>query len=169
MSKQPSHNLWSQNLHFATYKADITVTILPDIDNVFVHGPLWIKSKTLAKNLNIQLKRGQYLAFEIKDMFSDGASVPRPLWPLMHPFDHDLLAPAIAHDYLYRQKTIKLYVYDRIKGEMRPLGLRHINRKAADALFYEKMRDFGASYPKAITAYAAVRAFGKKAYINGRI
>ncbi len=73
----------------------------------------------------------------------DGASVPRPLWPLFgSPFVGDYRRAAVLHDAYYKFKE-------------RP-------RKAVDQMFLEAMRCDGVGRIKSRLMYAAVRAFGPR-------
>ena len=72
---------------------------------------------------------------------SDGASIPRLLWPLVGPqYAPDTFPAAFCHDMLYMSQWCK--------------------REYADRLFYEHLRLTGVGIWKAAAMYAAVRAFG---------
>lgn len=78
---------------------------------------------------------------------TDGATVPRFLWPLL-PMTGRYLRAAVLHDFLYsrlRQGTPHPYV---------------TTRKAADRLFLDAMRVVGVERPRRWILYLAVRAFG---------
>lgn len=154
----------SHNINFTTYSSAITITFYPDSDQLKAHGPLWIKSKALAQELHIDLGPAEYIAFCIDDFYTDLASIPRFLWPIVSPYDYYMLVPAIAHDYLYRKKTITLYIYNSDSGNMLQLGQRFIPQKAADRLIKEKMADFGAGVVKRNAVYATLRLVGHHAY-----
>src|SRR3990167_8670023 len=64
-----------------------------------------------------------------KGFYTDGASVPRPLWMLYPPFGEAYEAAAVLHDFLYA-KAEQFYGTD--KG--------HISRAEADGIFYEAMK-----------------------------
>ncbi len=72
---------------------------------------------------------------------SDGASIPRPLWPLVGPrFAARTFPAALAHDALYA-------------GELVP-------REMADAEFHRLLRFTGVGRVKARAYWIAVRSFG---------
>lgn len=77
----------------------------------------------------------------------DGVSVPRFAWPLVTPqIDPRSLRAGVAHDYIYR---------------VQPPGW---TRAEADLMFLCFLIEDGLSVPRALAAYAAVRAFGWKAW-----
>lgn len=75
---------------------------------------------------------------------TDLASIPRPL-RLIYPIHGLHTRAAVVHDYLYSVKEID--------GE-------RIERKEADQIFYEAMRESGVRKSKAWAMYWAVRAGG---------
>lgn len=75
----------------------------------------------------------------------DLASIPRPVWSLIAPFELSLVAPLI-HDYLYRNL-----------GEMSP-G-KFVSREDTDSIFHELMYLEGVPKWKRKLAYKAVRVF----------
>lgn len=75
---------------------------------------------------------------------TDLASIPRPL-RLIYPIHGAHTRAAVVHDYLYSTKEID--------------GLP-IERKRADRIFYEAMRESGVRRTKAYLMYLAVRAGG---------
>lgn len=78
---------------------------------------------------------------------SDGVSVPRFAQPLITPrIDPRSLRAGAAHDYIYR---------------VQPEGW---TRAEADLMFLCFLIEDGLSVPRALTAYAAVRAFGGRAW-----
>ena len=82
----------------------------------------------------------------------DLASIPRPLWRLIAPFELSLVAPMV-HDFIYRAKG-RFY-----KDGGTDLV---VTRKEADDLFLELMELEGVSKWKRKVAYRAVRAFGSR-------
>lgn len=70
---------------------------------------------------------------------SDGATVPRILWPILRP-EGDMFEAGIVHDYLY------------MKTDM--------DRKQADIIFKNVGLVYGANPVRASLAYYAVRLFG---------
>jgi hypothetical protein len=83
--------------------------------------------------------------------YFDLASIPRPLWWLMAPFELSLAAP-LLHDFLYRYKG------NPPNGAVVPR--RTYTRAEADALFKDVMHREGVSRWRRTLAYAAVRAAG---------
>lgn len=72
----------------------------------------------------------------------DLASIPRPLWPLIAPFELSIEAP-LLHDYLYFHR-----------------GLGQFTRGQADRMFLKVMKDEGIWAWRRWPAYVAVRLFG---------
>lgn len=83
----------------------------------------------------------------------DLASIPRPLWWLIAPFELSLAAP-LVHDYLYRH------------GGVLPDG-RRFTRADADRLFLEIMRAERVPYWRRVLAFPAVRLFGWTGWKEG--
>ena len=77
---------------------------------------------------------------------TDGASIPRLLWPLFSPTGKHMRA-AVVHDYLYH-----------LCKSCGRAGVR--SRKMADKLFLLAMLDSGVSPIRAKLMYWAVRVFG---------
>lgn len=75
----------------------------------------------------------------------DLASIPRPLWGLIAPFELSIAAP-LLHDYLYRC------------GGRTPS--QAYTRAEADRIFLDVMRREGVSRWRRGLAYSAVRVFG---------
>ena len=75
---------------------------------------------------------------------TDGASVPRPLWPLVSPFDN--LGPPVVHDWLYSNYNNKFC------------------RADCDYIFLCGMKDAGVPAWKRWAVYTAVRACGWRFY-----
>lgn len=72
---------------------------------------------------------------------SDGASIPRVLWPVVgHPRDTDIGQAAALHDLQYRYATV--------------------SRKRADEIICEGMECLGASWAKRKAVYAGLRMGG---------
>lgn len=71
---------------------------------------------------------------------SDGASIPRPLWPIVgSPFSPKLLEAAFVHDYLYRNG------YDRYYSDCKfreILIANRVNKSRAEVMF-KGVRAFG--------------------------
>jgi len=95
-----------------------------------------------------------------KGFTTDLASVPRPVWQLIAPWD--IARAAIIHDLLY----LKIRQYRRKKNK----GLSQENykiiskaKKAADDVFLMAMKDASPEVPawKIRSAYWSVRMFGK--------
>ena len=82
------------------------------------------------------------------DFTTDGASIPRPFWPLFSPTGKHMRA-AILHDYLYQE----------LRDNYHP-GARKAKRRDADKLFYLAMLDSGIGRWRAKLMYWAVRLFG---------
>jgi hypothetical protein len=77
----------------------------------------------------------------------DGASIPRLFWSIIgSPFAPELIAAALAHDWIY---------------------LVHILKRAeADEIFYQLLLQCGVSKWRARTMWAAVRSFGFGPWVN---
>jgi hypothetical protein len=79
---------------------------------------------------------------------TDGASIPRCFWSIFSPFD-EFFPAALLHDYLYsRASTGRIY----------------IDRKQADRLFMESMRNLGVPWLTRHIIWIAARMFGNKRY-----
>lgn len=85
----------------------------------------------------------------------DLASVPRPFWWLIGPFDLSIAAP-LVHDFLYR------YRGDPPQGSTVPA--RVYTRREADLLFRAIMKEEGVWWWRRAAAYRAVRWFGGAAW-----
>lgn len=81
---------------------------------------------------------------------TDGASVPRLLWPLYPPFGGDYDEAAVIHDYLYAHA--ERFIVD---GDD-----RHITRSEADGVMKEAMQAKGLRRSAIFTIYRAVRIGG---------
>jgi hypothetical protein len=79
----------------------------------------------------------------------DGASIPRPVWPLISPIDCGLIA-VLCHDYLYRRAGL--------------VGRAPYTRTEADLLFRDQMHAEGVPLWRRWPAYQAVRWFGGGAW-----
>lgn len=80
----------------------------------------------------------------------DLATVPRPFWGLIAPFELSIVAP-LVHDFLY------LYAGDPPAGAVTPA--HHYTRAEADRLFLRLMQAEGVAFWRRTLAYAAVRLF----------
>lgn len=90
--------------------------------------------------------KSEHMSFTIpKGFCTDLASVPKALWNLYPPFGL-YTGAAVAHDYLYRTKQMR------------------VTRKEADELFKEQMLLAGVDSQQAQLMYLAVRAFGWTAF-----
>ncbi len=98
---------------------------------------------------------GKWALTAKKDSFTDLASVPRFLWPMVSSFELSIEAP-LFHDLLYRCGG------DLPPGQLEPLeDPKHtFLRKDADNLFYELMEKRQIAKWKRDVAYRAVRMFG---------
>lgn len=75
---------------------------------------------------------------------SDGATIPRPLWPLLGPpIRNNHLVPSIVHDYLCKMAT---------SYEQRVIG---------DAVFFTLLREYGVPRWKRCVMYVGVRFWGR--------
>jgi hypothetical protein len=86
---------------------------------------------------------------------TDGASVPRFLWPLYPPMDGDYDAAAVLHDYAYQHSQIDL---------ARQLAGRVLTRAEADSLLSEGMVATNTAKRKRLAIYVGVRVGGKPAW-----
>lgn len=91
----------------------------------------------------------------------DLASIPRPAWRLIAPFELSIAGP-LVHD--------ALYTYGgrcRLYAEVHPY--KSFTRVEADKLFLRMMEAEGVSVPRRRAAYAAVRTFGRSHWqgLNG--
>lgn len=88
-----------------------------------------------------------------KSFVTDLASTPKMLWNIFEPFGRGYLAASIVHDYLYSSSC----------------SYKTINRKLADRIFLEIMKENGVNLVKRQVMYLAVRIFGKKYFREGII
>jgi hypothetical protein len=89
----------------------------------------------------VQLRKNNLRVMILPGFESDGASIPRPLWPLVGPrYDAKTFPAALLHDALYESKLFA--------------------RWFADAEFYRLLVGFGAGRVKARLYWLAVRVFG---------
>lgn len=108
----------------------------------------------------------QYRIVLPKGTLTDGASVPRLLWPLVPPTGRHFAA-AILHDDLYRRNC--RHMVQRFTNEAwveinPPIMPLENPRKFADELFRDVMAYFQVPAWKRGAMYRAVRWFGWKAY-----
>ncbi|MBS4707336.1 DUF1353 domain-containing protein [Aeromonas caviae] len=90
----------------------------------------------------------EHMSFTIPKGFkTDLASVPKAIWNIYPPFGL-YTGAAVAHDYLYRTKQMR------------------VTRKEADALFKEQMLLAGVDGAQAQLMYLVVRAFGWSAFVD---
>ena len=82
-----------------------------------------------------------YVRIVPRGFISDGASVPRLLWPILRP-DGLIRAAALVHDYMYKRHDIYF-------------------KRDADDTFLKYMELAGVKKYKRVLAYWAVRVFGK--------
>jgi hypothetical protein len=81
--------------------------------------------------------------------YTDGASVPRLFWNIFSPFG-SYFSAALVHDFLYSKDSTELF---------------HIwDRKEADLIFLQAMKDIGVSWLTRRTIYRAVRLGGWMSY-----
>jgi hypothetical protein len=84
-----------------------------------------------------------------KGLWSNGASVPRFLWPFCHPCDADIGKAAWVHDFLYWDQQ-----YSKI---------------LSDALLWDGMITLGSPAWKARICFDAVHYFGKAAWKQSQV
>lgn len=96
----------------------------------------------LAQDLTVDVHGWHY---EIPNGFqSDGASIPRILWPIVgSPFAPEVLLAAVLHDFLYRGG-----------------GGAHGGRAGADFLFRWMLRSAGVGIVRSWLMWSGVRCFG---------
>lgn len=115
-----------------------------------LHGPYTNlqghPSFELAEPLTFRLRMGRgHICTTVPAGFvTDGASVPRILWPIFNPFGEYFRA-AVMHDFLYSTA-----------GDC--------SRFLADSLFREAMKELGVPIWRRVVMYYAVRAFGWMAF-----
>lgn len=99
----------------------------------------------LRESLRYYDKRSKQLFIIACGLVSDGASIPRFLWPILgHPFQHPMREAAILHDFLYYYNVVP--------------------RKIADQIFYDALVESGMNRYKAQIYYFGVRVGGRSAY-----
>jgi hypothetical protein len=100
------------------------------------------KEWTVMEDIDYYDTRRDYLIQIPTGFTTDLASVPRPVWPLISPFDLSILAP-LVHDWHYRGNDRDIY-----------------NRKESDVLFLDIMREEGVARWRRIPSYHVVRVVG---------
>lgn len=94
----------------------------------------------------------------------DGASIPRPLWAVLHPSGL-LLIQALVHDFAYRRGFLWKLVIDEKTGEKTGEVCRCEGSKEDwDALFQKIGADVNGVRTVNSIAYWAVRRFGRRAW-----
>ncbi|MCY1163234.1 MAG: DUF1353 domain-containing protein [Pseudomonadota bacterium] len=114
----------------------------------------WVLEDTFA------IQTAEY-SFSVPKGFSfDLASVPRPLWWLIAPFELSMAAP-LVHDYFYASggQIAVIRVPQTLGGA--PFQKSSLDRGEVDQLFLEIMKDEGISWWRRYFAYLAVRVFGE--------
>ena len=87
----------------------------------------------------------------------DGASIPRPFWPLLDPTGI-LLIPAIFHDYAYRH-------HELLSGDGKPVFVNQ-GQKFYDEMFRRISLQVNGIKTPDYAAWLALRLFGRFAYDN---
>ena len=101
----------------------------------------------LTAELAYRCDRSQQVFVVPQGFVSDGASIPRVLWPIIgQPFDFRWRKEAVLHDFFYRAEH------------------KIVSRKLADQIFYDSLRDNGLRYTKAQSMYIGLRLFGWAAW-----
>jgi len=101
----------------------------------------------LRKNYIINLEFSQFVVK--KGFRTDGASVPRFLWFFVgHPFEGDIIGPAILHDSLYQSKILP--------------------RTDADSIFNQAMKQKKVKRLKRFIYFLGVRLFGGFAWKHSK-
>jgi len=89
----------------------------------------------------------------------DLASIPRPLWTLIAPFELSIIAP-LVHDFLYVNKGQLFIKNNIISDECDECKPFQITREQADSIFLSHMRDENIGKIKSHLAFQAVNLFG---------
>ncbi len=89
-----------------------------------------------------------YIIIVPAKFITDLASTPKILWNIFEPFGKGYLRASIIHDYLYSKECKYSYEF--------------IDRKIADRIFLEIMKENGVNFLKRSLMYGAVRIFGRK-------
>lgn len=120
-----------------------------------IFPPVWVtysvqeKAWILLDAYRIPVAPG--ITLEVPEGFRfDLASIPRPLWWIIAPFELSLVAP-LGHDYLYKNGG----KFTSVEGRD-----HEISRRAADKLFRNLMEKEGVPDWRVKSAYRAVRWFG---------
>jgi len=87
-----------------------------------------------------------------KGFISDGASVPKPLWGIVSPYDPEVRDAALIHDYFYRTPGARLVSSDKVTNV-------YVSRKMADEIFLEELKDNGTSFFLRYSMYWTVRGW----------
>jgi len=116
--------------------------------------PYWL----LDEAFRIWIEPGKSLTVAAGFRF-DLASIPRPLWPIVAPFELSIAAP-LLHDYLYRWKGDP--------GGAALLPPTRVGRRTVDQWFRVVMRAEQVGRFRRWAAWLAVRVFGWFAWRKGR-
>lgn len=92
--------------------------------------------------------KGEWYLIIVPDEFqTDGASIPRPLWPLVHPLQLGRIA-WLVHDYVIkRQGDVKTYKWDEASRQWVEAIGAIWSRWGADLLFFRLLSDEMKSWP----------------------
>ena len=120
------------------------------------------------------VEKGKGLYITVPAYFiTDGASIPRTLWPVIgHPFKADVFQAAVVHDFLY-QRTGEIITYQKLKDiKMASDYIKKIeqvgwdkykvefHREGCDRILKEGALILGTNRVKAHTIYTGVRSGG---------
>ena len=153
----------------AGFNGLLDATFLPprnwtlDKDLTFTSDTIKNYEITMLRNCNILISDEGTITVPA-GYITDLASVPRPIWAVISPFD--VARAAVIHDLLYEYiNTQYKVVNNSAAAEVGPATKKETEyyREIADNIFREAMRNSEPSVPgwKIWSAYTAVRLFGR--------
>ncbi len=105
------------------------------------------KKWKLMETFRVWSKENKSLISVPKGFVTDLASTPKFLWFIFEPFNKNYMEPSIVHDFLYNKKSSHKF-----------------NRKEADKIFLQLMKEYGANKLKRNLIYLGARLFGSTHY-----
>ena len=118
----------------------------------YLNGDLWELNEDFTYIDDLPKGNGSIIVVP-KGFQTDFASVPRPFWGLLSPYENGVGQAGVIHDWLYFRGSV---------------GLQPITRSYADGVFLRVMTELGVSWFRRHAAWGAVRAFSGIAWQNYR-
>ena len=115
-------------------------------------------------NRRLKLDANTYTCFVVEKWFrTDGASIPfltRPI-AMLSPRSKAIFRPAIWHDKLYKDQSIKIYEFDSVnRVQWQKLWELKVSRLEADYFIVENMDDMWATFWNKLATFIWLRIGG---------